>query len=156
MVFVEKQKKLAESLKANLKRLKVYSSSQVLNANAFSIDFDNLPYKFDILFIDPPFRENLIQRSLDFVKSSNLLTPMRPRLYLISIIVAIVVSLLTYGKLDIFQETQINILNKELILNSEIVISLIVLTTLLFVLVIGLIDKLITTKKPKKIVKKED
>ena len=31
--------------------------------------------KFDILFIDPPFRENLIQRSLDFVKSSNLLTP---------------------------------------------------------------------------------
>ena len=81
---------------------------------------------------------------------------MRPRLYLISIIVAIVVSLLTYGKLDIFQETQINFLNKELILNSEIVISLIVLTTLLFVLVIGLIDKLFTTKKPKKIVKKED
>ncbi len=81
---------------------------------------------------------------------------MRPRLYLISIIVAIVVSLLTYGKLDIFQETQINFLNKELVLNSEIVISLIVLTTLLFVLVIGLIDKLFTTKKPKKIVKKED
>ena len=75
VVFVEKQKKLADALKANLKRLKVYSSSQVLNANAFSIDFDNLPYKFDILFIDPPFRENLIQRSLDFVKSSNLLTP---------------------------------------------------------------------------------
>ena len=81
---------------------------------------------------------------------------MRPRLYLISIIVAIVVSLLTYGKLDIFQETQINFLNKELVLNSEIVISLIVLITLLFVLVIGLIEKLFTTKKPKKIVKKED
>ena len=75
VVFVEKQKKLADSLKTNLKRLQVYNSSQVLNANAFSIDFDNLPYKFDILFIDPPFRENLIQRSLDFVKSSNLLTP---------------------------------------------------------------------------------
>ena len=78
---------------------------------------------------------------------------MRPRLYLISIIVAIVISLLTYGKLDIFQETRINFLNKELILNSEIVLSLIVLTTLLFVLAIGLIDKLFTTKKPKKIVK---
>ena len=75
VVFVEKQKILADSLKANLKRLKIYNSSQVLNANAFSIDFDNLPYKFDILFIDPPFGENLIQRSLDFVKSSNLLTP---------------------------------------------------------------------------------
>ena len=75
VVFVEKQKKLADSLKTNLKRLQVYSSTQVLNANAFSIDFDNLHYKFDILFIDPPFRENLIQRSLDFVKSRNLLTP---------------------------------------------------------------------------------
>ena len=75
VVFVEKQKKLADSLKTNLKRLQVYSSSQVLNANVFSIDFDNLHYKFDILFIDPPFRKNLIQRSLDFVKSSNLLTP---------------------------------------------------------------------------------
>ena len=81
---------------------------------------------------------------------------MRPRLYLISIIVAIVISLLTYGKLDIFQETRINFLNKELILNSEIVLSLIVLTTLLFVLAIGLIDNLFTTKKPTKIVKKED
>ena len=83
---------------------------------------------------------------------------MRPRLYLISIIVSIVVSLFTYGKLDIFQETQINFLNKELILNSEIVISLIVLITLLFVLVIGLIDRLSTTKKPTKtkIVKEED
>ena len=80
---------------------------------------------------------------------------MRPRIYLISIIVAIVVSLFTYGKLDIYQETKINFLNKELILNSEIDISLIVLTTLLFVLVIGLIDKLFTTKKTTKIVKKE-
>ena len=75
VVFVEKQKKLADSLKANLKRLQVYSSSQVLNANAFSIDFDNLPYKFDLLFLDPPFRENLIQRSLDFIKCNNLLSP---------------------------------------------------------------------------------
>ena len=81
---------------------------------------------------------------------------MRARIFLIFIIVATAFSLFTYGKLDIFQETQINFLNKELILNSEIVISLIVLTTLLFVLVIGLIDKLFTTKKPTKIFKKED
>jgi len=33
-----------------------------------------LPYQFDILFIDPPFRENLIQRSLDYIISKNILS----------------------------------------------------------------------------------
>ena len=74
-IFIEKQKSQADALKENLKRLNVYGSSHVLNANIFSIDFDNLPYQFDLLFIDPPFRENLIKRSLDFVTSKNILSP---------------------------------------------------------------------------------
>ena len=81
---------------------------------------------------------------------------MKARLYLISIIIATIVSLFTYGKLDIFQETNIKFQNKEIILNSEIIISLIVLLTLLLVLVIGLIDRLFFTKKLKKVEKKED
>lgn len=81
---------------------------------------------------------------------------MKARLYLISIIIATIVSLFTYGKLDIFQETNVKFLNKEIILNSEIIISLIVLLTLLLVLVIGLIDRLFFTKKVKKVEKKED
>ena len=81
---------------------------------------------------------------------------MRARLYLILIIVATIVSLFTYGKLNIFQETNVKFLNREIILNSEIVISLIVLLTLLLVLVIGLIDKVFFTKKPTKIAKEED
>jgi len=81
---------------------------------------------------------------------------MRARLYLISIIIATIVSLFTYGKLNLFQETNVKFLNKEIILNSEIIISSIVLLTLLLVLVIGLIDKLFFIKKPKEIVKKED
>ena len=75
VVFVEKQKTLSDKLKENLKRLDVYMSSHVLHGNAFSVDFDNLPYKFDILFLDPPFRENLIQRSLDFIETANILSP---------------------------------------------------------------------------------
>ncbi len=74
VVFVEKQKSQADMLKANLKRLNIYGSSHVLNANTFSIDFDNLPYKFDLLFLDPPFRENLIERSLNFIKAKNILS----------------------------------------------------------------------------------
>ena len=75
VVFVEKQKGQADSLKLNLERLKVDQSSHVLHANIFSVDFDNLPYQFDLLFLDPPFRENLIQRSLDFVQSKNIVSP---------------------------------------------------------------------------------
>tara|TARA_Y100001970_G_C14203377_1_gene842482 strand:- start:541 stop:1104 length:564 start_codon:yes stop_codon:yes gene_type:complete len=74
VVFVEKQKNQTDLLRGNLKRLKVYNSSHILNANVFSIDFNNLPYQFDLLFIDPPFRENLIKRSLNFVMSKNILS----------------------------------------------------------------------------------
>ena len=80
---------------------------------------------------------------------------MKARLYLISIILATTVSLFSYGKLNIFQETSLEFLNKEILLNSEMVISLIVLLTLLLVLIIGLIDKLFFTEKIKTI-KKED
>jgi len=81
---------------------------------------------------------------------------MRARLYLISIIIATIVSLLTYGKLNIFQETSIKFLDKEIILNSEMIISLIVLLTLLLVLLIGLIDRIFLIKKAKKPLKKEN
>ena len=80
---------------------------------------------------------------------------MRARLYLISIIIATTVSLFSYGKLNIFQETNVKFLNKEILFNSEMVISLIVLLTLLFVLIIGLTDKLFFKKKIKAS-KKED
>jgi len=75
VVFVENQKSQADALKENLKRLNVYDSSHILNVNAFSVDFHNLPYHFDLLFLDPPFREDLIPRSLDFIKSKNILSP---------------------------------------------------------------------------------
>ena len=75
VIFVEKKKSQADTLKINLERLNVYQSSHILNTNIFSVDFNNLPYKFDLLFLDPPFRENLIQRSLDFIKCKNILSP---------------------------------------------------------------------------------
>ena len=72
---------------------------------------------------------------------------MRARLYLFSIIFAVIASLFTYGKLKIFEERLIIVLNKELILNSEMIIALIVSSTVVFVLLIGLLDKLFSSKK---------
>jgi len=81
---------------------------------------------------------------------------MRARIYLISIIIATAFSIFTYGKLKLFQATKITLLNKEIILNSEIIISLIILSTLLFVLLIGWIDKIFFIKKPSKIIEEEE
>tara|TARA_B100000214_G_C23809252_1_gene554161 strand:- start:489 stop:734 length:246 start_codon:yes stop_codon:yes gene_type:complete len=80
---------------------------------------------------------------------------MRARLYLFSIILAIIASLFTYGKLKIFQDTLLTVLNKDLILNSEMIIALIVSSTILFVLLIGLLDKIFSSKKREKTTEKE-
>ena len=80
---------------------------------------------------------------------------MRARLYLFSIILAIIASLFTYGKLKIFQDTLLTVLNKELILNSEMIIALIVSSTVVFVLLIGLLDKLFSSKKHGKTIEEE-
>ena len=80
---------------------------------------------------------------------------MRARLYLFSIILAIIASLFTYGKLKIFQDTLLTVLNKDLILNSEMIIALIVSSTVVFVLLIGLLDKLFSSKKHGKTIEEE-
>ena len=80
---------------------------------------------------------------------------MRARLYLFSIILAIIASLFTYGKLKIFQDTLLTVLNKDLILNSEMIIALIVSSTIVFVLLMGLLDKLFSSKKREKTTEKE-
>tara|TARA_B100000401_G_scaffold432436_1_gene369771 strand:+ start:114 stop:359 length:246 start_codon:yes stop_codon:yes gene_type:complete len=80
---------------------------------------------------------------------------MRARLYLFSIILAIITSLFTYGKLKIFQDKLLTVLNKDLILNSEMIIALIVSSTIVFVLLMGLLDKLFSSKKREKTTEKE-
>ncbi len=81
---------------------------------------------------------------------------MKPRLYLISIAFAIIASLFAHGKFNIFQIVSINILNKEIMVSTEIVISLVILFTLFLVLLMGLLDKVFFTKKEGKKTNKED
>ena len=66
---------------------------------------------------------------------------MKARIYLFSIVAATIFAIFSYGKLTIFQNTQIQVLNKIITLNSEMIILLIVLSTLLLVLLVGLTDK---------------
>ncbi len=75
---------------------------------------------------------------------------MKARLFLILIFCTISIVLVTNGSYDLIPSKEIFILNKRLILNTELIISLIVLGTLLGVFFIGVIERLFFTKSDEK------
>ncbi len=75
---------------------------------------------------------------------------MKARLFLILIFCTISIVLVTNGSYNLIPSKEIFILNKRLILNTELIISLIVLGTLLGVFFIGVIERLFFTKSDEK------
>ena len=73
IVFIEKQKNLCNSIENVAKQLGIKKKCRIINANSASINFSSLTYKFDLIFLDPPFHEKLIQRSLDIIDENELL-----------------------------------------------------------------------------------
>ena len=73
VVFIERQKRLCQNLEEVLKKLKIQDKCRIINTNATSFDFRILKEKFDLIFLDPPFRENLSQRSFDMINEYDLL-----------------------------------------------------------------------------------
>ena len=71
--FMEKQNDLCKSIESLVKQLSIQSKSIIINANSTSFDFNVLGNKFDLIFLDPPFHEKLIQRSLDIIDENALL-----------------------------------------------------------------------------------
>jgi len=70
VVFVEKNKSVATQLKSNL---------EILNANASIHQSDALIYlnkktqPFDIIFLDPPYRQGLLEKTLEQINQHELL-----------------------------------------------------------------------------------
>ena len=73
VIFIEKHKSLCSSIEEIAKQLEIKEKCRIINANSTSINFINLKDKFDLIFLDPPFHENLIQRSLDIIDKNALL-----------------------------------------------------------------------------------
>ena len=77
---------------------------------------------------------------------------MKARLFLILIFITILGVLLTNESSDLIPPKEIFVSDKKITLNTEIIISLIVLGTLLGVFIIGVIEKLFfSTRKEKQI-----
>lgn len=73
VVFFEKQENLSSSLESVVKKLGIKNNCRIINANSTTFDFTKLESKFDIIFLDPPFHKNLIQKSLDAIHRNEIL-----------------------------------------------------------------------------------
>jgi len=67
---------------------------------------------------------------------------MQARLFLILLSVAFLIILLTNGNMELFSPFEFILCSRTVKINSEIVIALIMLTTLLITFIVGLISKL--------------
>lgn len=74
VVFFEKQKALCGAIEVVVKKLGINNKCRVINANSTGFDFTTLNTKFDLIFLDPPFHESLIQKSLNIISENQLLT----------------------------------------------------------------------------------
>ena len=75
---------------------------------------------------------------------------MKARLFLILLFFCLSAVMFTKDKYEIFKSFTTLIFNKEITVNTEIIISMIVLITLIFVLLIGGIEKLFFHKNKEK------
>ena len=81
---------------------------------------------------------------------------MKARLFLILIFLCITLVITFNDSLNLFSPTKIDFLNKEIIVNSEMMISFIAFFTLNFVLCIGLVEKLFFSRRADKKKGKEE
>ena len=81
---------------------------------------------------------------------------MKARLFLILIFLCITLVITFNDSLDLFPPTDIEFLKKEIIVNSEMMISFIAFFTLIFVLCIGVVEKLFFSRRAGKKKGKEE
>ncbi len=74
VTFVENYKEVLPILKKNILNLNSLSNSKVIEKDIFKeLNFDNLKEKFDLVFIDPPYKEKNLNELLDKIIRSNII-----------------------------------------------------------------------------------
>ena len=74
VVFVEKYNVVLPILKKNLQSLKSIENFEIIKKNIYEINFfKSLDIKFDIIFMDPPYKDKNLNILLDNIKNENVL-----------------------------------------------------------------------------------
>ena len=74
VTFIEQEKNVAEQLNNNLVTLREADKAEVVTGSAYTHNF-NSASTFDIVFIDPPFGKEMVQKSINILLSSEILSP---------------------------------------------------------------------------------
>ena len=76
VVFIENYRNVVTVLKKNLTNLKSISNYQIIENDAYDEQvYSNLRNKFDIIFLDPPYKDKNYVSILTKIKEKNLLAP---------------------------------------------------------------------------------
>ena len=76
VVFIENYRNVITILKKNLTNLKSISNYQIIENDAYDEQvYSSLNNKFDIIFLDPPYKDKNCVSALLKIKEKNLLTP---------------------------------------------------------------------------------
>tara|TARA_B100000767_G_C19670019_1_gene494885 strand:- start:12 stop:575 length:564 start_codon:yes stop_codon:yes gene_type:complete len=74
VTFVENYKKVLPILKKNITNLNCLNKSKIIEQNIFNqLDFKTFKNKFDIIFIDPPYKEKFLYELLKKIFLTNIL-----------------------------------------------------------------------------------
>ena len=74
VTFVENYKKVLPILRKNILNLNYINNSKIIEKDIFNqLDFNNLKVKFDIIFLDPPYKERSLKALLEKIIESNIL-----------------------------------------------------------------------------------
>ena len=75
IIFVESYMKVLPILKKNISKLKCQNISLVIEKNIFNnLNFKDFKNEFDIIFMDPPYKEKNLHSLLTNIKKSNILS----------------------------------------------------------------------------------
>ena len=74
VTFVENYTDVLKILKKNISNLKVEKSSKIIEKNCFDyLESINISYEYDLIFMDPPFKEMEIDKLITVIKEKKLL-----------------------------------------------------------------------------------
>ena len=74
VTFIENYKKVLPILKKNLDNFKSISNYKIIESNAYENNtFKILKDKFDIIFLDPPYKDVNLKLMFDFIQEENIL-----------------------------------------------------------------------------------
>ena len=74
VTFIENYKKVLPILKKNLENFKSISNYKIIESDAYENNtFKILKDKFDIIFLDPPYKDDNLKLMFDFIQEENIL-----------------------------------------------------------------------------------